>query len=116
VSLLFLFLQFKFGALVLAISAVAVSAFTPNAVPSSPFGVTSGAISTTKLFSDVGLYDGKLWDFAAKKDIYDQWDPTAPRSPTNFNPFETWDGNSPDCSGYYPGEGRYKDPMRVRYD
>merc|ERR1719343_745528 len=49
---------------------------------------------------------------AAKEDVYNSWDPNAPRSPNNFNPFETWDGNSPDCSGFYPGEGRYKDPAR----
>ena len=30
----------------------------------------------------------------------------------NFNPFETFEGNSPDASGKYPGEGRYKDPVR----
>lgn len=30
----------------------------------------------------------------------------------NFNPFETWEGNSPDASGFYPGEGFYKDPIR----
>lgn len=48
----------------------------------------------------------------AKKDVYGSWDPTQPRSATNFNPFETWDGNSPDASGFYPGEGFYKDPTR----
>jgi len=62
--------------------------------------------------SNYGKYDGKLWDMSAKRDVYDAWDPNSPRSATNFNPFETWDGNSPDCSGFYPGEGRYKDPMR----
>lgn len=30
----------------------------------------------------------------------------------NFNPFETFQGNSPDASGYYPGETFYKDPTR----
>merc|ERR1740124_1144015 len=30
----------------------------------------------------------------------------------NFNPFETFLGNSPDASGIYPGESRYKDPKR----
>jgi hypothetical protein len=62
--------------------------------------------------SNYGKYDGKLWDMDAKMDVYNAWNPAAPRSPNNFNPFETWDGNSPDCSGFYPGEGRYKDPMR----
>ena len=70
--------------------------------------------SSLKLFSDLllGEFDGKLWDNDAKKIVYAKWDPSSPRSALNFNPFETWDGNSPDASGYYPGEGRYKDPMR----
>jgi hypothetical protein len=59
-----------------------------------------------------GKYDDKLWDMDAKQDVYAAWNPAAPRSANNFNPFETWDGNSPDCSGFYPGEGRYKDPKR----
>lgn len=40
------------------------------------------------------------------------WDPNSPRTAMNFNPFETFEGNSPDASGKYPGEGRYKDPVR----
>merc|ERR1719310_924563 len=62
--------------------------------------------------TNYGIYDEQLWDMEAKQVVYGQWDPNAPRSPRNFNPFETWDGNSPDCSGFYPGEGRYKDPKR----
>ena len=62
--------------------------------------------------SKYGKYDEQLWDFDAKMDVYSSWDPNTPRSPANFNPFETWDGNSPDASGFYPGEGRYKDPKR----
>lgn len=71
---------------------------------------------STKLHSTgafvYGKYDEKLWDMDAKLDIYGAWDPNSPRSTTNFNPFETFEGNSPDASGYYPGEGRYKDPKR----
>jgi len=59
-----------------------------------------------------GKYDEMEWNMDAKMDVYNSWDPNSPRSPNNFNPFETWDGNSPDCSGFYPGEGRYKDPKR----
>lgn len=40
--------------------------------------------------------------------MYNAWDPSAPRSPSNFNPFETWEGNSPDASGFYPGEVRFR--------
>ena len=53
-----------------------------------------------------------MWDNEAKKEIYNAWDPNSPRSPMNFNPFETFLGNSPDASGYYPGEAFYKDPSR----
>lgn len=98
---------------------------------------------STRLNMEYGKYDNQLWDNVAKKDVYAAWDPNQPRSPMNFNPFETWEGkfslvkrspvfetanrvlpgsyplcsltiegNSPDASGYYPGEGRYKDPMR----
>jgi hypothetical protein len=82
------------------------SAFAP-----APFGVR---VPTSLAMSDMqyGKYDGQLWDNEAKKDVYASWDPSKPRSALNFNPFETWEGNSPDCSGYYPGEGRYKDPLR----
>ena len=49
----------------------------------------------------------------AKKDIWGAWDPAAERSDTNFNPFERDPtGNAPDCSGYFPGNGKYKDPAR----
>jgi hypothetical protein len=67
---------------------------------------------STALNLEMGRYDGKLWDNNAKKEVYAAWSPTASRSVDNFNPFETWDGNSPDCSGRYPGETGYKDPAR----
>ena len=70
-----------------------------------------GARPSFRLFQ-YGDYDGKLWDNEAKKAVYAKWDPNSPRSPNNFNPFETWQGNSPDASGYYPGENWYKDPSR----
>lgn len=59
-----------------------------------------------------GRFDGKMWDNEAKKEMYASWDPNAPRTPDNFNPFETFDGNSPDASGNFPGESFYKDPLR----
>jgi hypothetical protein len=64
------------------------------------------------VFFDYGEYDDKLWGNEAKKDVYAKWDPSSPRSTTNFNPFETFLGNSPDASGIFPGENRYKDPQR----
>ncbi|KAK1738616.1 hypothetical protein QTG54_010646 [Skeletonema marinoi] len=57
-------------------------------------------------------YDDKLWDHDAKKEVYNKWDPASARGSRNFNPFETFKGNSPDASGIYPGEARYKDPKR----
>lgn len=59
---------------------------------------------TTHLNFEYGEYDDKLWDNDAKKDVYNKWDPTAARSSKNFNPFETFKGNSCDASGVYPGE------------
>lgn len=61
----------------------------------------------TKLNFEYGDYDDKLWDQDAKKDVYNKWDPSKPRSARNFNPFETFKGNSPDASGIYPGEVSY---------
>ena len=81
-----------------------VSAFAP----APQFGMTRTSLNAF----EYGKYDEKLWDNDAKKDVYASWDPAAPRSTQNFNPFETFKGNSPDASGIYPGEPRYKDPMR----
>ena len=67
---------------------------------------------STKLNFEYGEYDDKLWDNDAKKEVYAKWNPTAARSSMNFNPFETLGGNSPDASGIFPGEARYKDPKR----
>mmetsp|Transcript_32420 Transcript_32420/g.41705 ORF Transcript_32420/g.41705 Transcript_32420/m.41705 type:complete len:128 (+) Transcript_32420:38-421(+) len=66
----------------------------------------------THLNFEYGEYDDKLFDNEAKKDLYEKWDPTSPRSGKNFNPFETYKGNSCDASGVFPGEPRYKDPIR----
>lgn len=97
-------LQYK----ILAVLALAVSA---SAFAPATFGTRT---VSTRVYSDwvYGEYDEKLWDYEAKKVIYAKWDPSKPRSTLNFNPFETWDGNSPDASGIYPGENRYKDPKR----
>jgi hypothetical protein len=105
-SLYSLFLrQYTKSALLLALLASA-SAFAPQPARGS-------FMTSTRLYQqEYGKYDDKLWDGDAKKDIYAAWNPNAPRSPNNFNPFETWEGNSPDASGFFPGEVRYKDPQR----
>lgn len=71
-----------------------------------------GARTSLKLYQSYGKYDDALWDNEARKEVYAAWDPSQPRSPMNFNPFETFDGNTPDASGFYPGENFYKDPTR----
>jgi hypothetical protein len=95
--------QFKIATLFALVASA--SAFAP---------ATFGVRSQTELFSArvYGKYDGQMWDTTAKDEIYAAWNPSAPRSPLNFNPYETWDGNSPDASGLYPGESGYKDPAR----
>jgi len=89
--------------LALAAMVASASAFAPTS-----FGVPT----STRLYFDYGKYDDKLWDMTAKDDVYNSWDPNSPRSTTNFNPYETFKGNSPDASGIYPGESFYKDPAR----
>ena len=78
----------------------------------SAFVPAQNARVVTKLNFEYGEYDGKLYDQDSKKDLYNKWDPNSPRSTRNFNPFETYKGNSCDASGIYPGEPRYKDPIR----
>jgi len=97
-------LQFKQVLVLLALVASS-EAFAPTT-----FGTRISA-SSLRMF-EYGIYDEKLWDNEAKKVVYSQWDPNSPRSTRNFNPFETFKGNSPDASGIYPGESFYKDPMR----
>jgi len=93
----------------LAVLALASSGSAFNSAPI--FGVHTRP--STAIFQLVpGEFDNKVWDNEAKKIVYAKWDPNQPRSTQNFNPFETFEGNSPDASGIYPGEPFYKDPMR----
>ena len=78
----------------------------------SAFVPAQNARVVTKLNFEYGEYDGKLYDQVAKTDLYNKWNPASPRTTRNFNPFETFKSNSPDASGIYPGEPRYKDPIR----
>lgn len=71
---------------ILALTIATATAFAP---------VAPKQTSSTALFLEMGNYDGKLWDNEAKKAVYTAWDPNTPRTVNNFNPFETWDGNSP---------------------
>lgn len=71
---------------ILALCAATAVAFAPAAPQRT---------SSTSLFLEHGNWDGKLWDNEAKKTVYEAWDPSTSRTVNNFNPFETWDGNSP---------------------
>merc|ERR1719384_628891 len=94
-----------------SLAIVALVAGTANAFAPSKFGARV-ATNLAEVVFEYGKYDEKLWDNDAKKEVYEAWDPNAQRSVNNFNPFETFEGNSPDASGMYPGEMRYKDPIR----
>lgn len=89
----------KFIALLL--STPLVAAFM---APSAPFSRGLARLNAEKDPTRYGKYDDELWDMDAKQDIYAAWNPNEARSPQNFNPFETFGGNSPDASGVYPGE------------
>ena len=58
-------------------------------------------------------FDG-IWSHEAKMECYAQWDPEAPRSYDNFNPFErNLDGAMSDENGCFPGQGKgYQVPNR----
>jgi len=94
-----------FGAAPAAAAPAPVAAAPAPAAPAAPAAAAEGGFT-------YGEYDEVMWDNAAKIDVYNKWNPSSPRSTRNFNPFETWEGNSPDASGIYPGENRYKDPIR----
>ena len=79
--------------------------------PAASFMMAPSLSARTQLAA--GKYDGQLWDMDAKVDVWNAWDPNSPRGEFNFNPFErNRDGNACDTGGYFPGETKYKDPMR----
>merc|ERR1719148_355177 len=89
---------------------LAIIALATSATAFAP--AMHNARASTAVFIQLGEYDDQLWCNEAKKDVYAKWNPAAARSTLNFNPFETFDGNSPDASGIFPGESFYKDPQR----
>ena len=95
------FFLFNYHLLLIQMKSVLAVALVASA---SAFVPAQNARMPTKLNFEYGEYDDKLWDQDAKKDVYNKWDPSAPRSTRNFNPFETFKGNSPDASGIYSGE------------
>jgi len=96
-----------------------IAASSPGFVPYVFFinPLAAAPRAATVIFNGEGKYEGKEFGFPEKKDLWESWDPNAPRSETNFNPFErNSDGNAPDASGYFPGEGKYNDPQRPDVD
>merc|ERR1719272_2008564 len=85
--------------------AASTSAFAPS---------IHGVRAPTHLNFEYGEFDDKLFDNDAKKVVYGKWDPATARTSNNFNPFETFKGNSPDASGVYPGgpQGRLRARLR----
>ena len=63
--------------------------------------------------ADISAFND-IWGFDAKKAIFEQWNPDAPRDYNNFNPFERNDESSMcDTNGCFPGQSRgYKSPNR----
>lgn len=55
----------------------------------SAFVVPAAPVRSVTRVNGLGKYDGQLWDSAAKDDIKSMYDPSQPRSDTNFDPFET---------------------------
>uniref|UniRef100_A0A7S0UJL9 PS II complex 12 kDa extrinsic protein n=1 Tax=Pseudo-nitzschia delicatissima TaxID=44447 RepID=A0A7S0UJL9_9STRA len=86
--------------------------FAALVASASAFAPASVMRTSTALNLEYGQFDGGMWNNDNKKVVYEKFDPASPRSVNNFNPFETFEGNSPDASGYYPGEKGYKDPQR----
>jgi hypothetical protein len=63
--------------------------------------------------ADISAFDN-IWGIAAKKHVFDQWDPEKPRDYNNFNPFERNDESAmADTNGCFPGQSRgYQSPLR----
>ncbi|CAM9726418.1 unnamed protein product [Chrysoparadoxa australica] len=88
------------------VAAAILATATAFVAPTAPVG------AATRLFAG-GKYDGQEWNDEAKKDVLSMYNPDEPWSETNFDPYKkNKDGNACDPSGYYPGDGKYKDPIR----
>jgi hypothetical protein len=91
--------------------APAEAAPAPAAAAPAPAAVTTGAVGSGPF--DLAAYDG-IWGIEAKEHVFNNWDPSSPRTYTNFNPFERNDeGAMCDFNGCFPGQSRgYKSPKR----
>merc|ERR1719243_220745 len=52
------------------------------------FAPAARAPASVVAFGGAGKYEGQIFGFPEKKDLWENWDPNSPRSETNFNPFE----------------------------
>jgi len=97
------------GGAVAAPAAPAPAAPAPVAYAPTPAAAPAAAAPS-------GAWDGEkdIYDFEKQKEIFLRWDPNAPRTYTNFNPFErNLDGGLADYNGCFPGESHgYKSPNR----
>ena len=107
-SLSFIDIQYTKSLVLIALVAGA-NAFAPATFGARRATAVNLEIGEVMVYGD---YDDKMWDNESKKVVYGAWDPASPRSTKNFNPFETFGGNSPDASGIFPGQAFYKDPQR----
>lgn len=68
-------------------AASCASAFVVPAAPVRGMAPVAARSTVTRVYRG-GKYDGELWDTAAKEDVKSLYDPSQPRSETNFDPFE----------------------------
>mmetsp|Transcript_9207 Transcript_9207/g.20024 ORF Transcript_9207/g.20024 Transcript_9207/m.20024 type:complete len:219 (-) Transcript_9207:433-1089(-) len=90
--------------------APAPAAPAPVAAAPAPAPVAASAPVAVNLANRAN----EIWGYDAKKAMYDLWNPEAPRTYENFNPFERNDeGAMADFNGCFPGQSRgYKSPLR----
>ena len=105
--------MFRF--LVIAMFIALTSAFMAPVAPRSMLSMSKVSMQVDEATRDASkeAWDG-IWGFDRQKEIFLQWNPDAPRTYTNFNPFErNLDGAKADENGCFPGESRgYKSPNR----
>ena len=93
-------------------------AVTPTAAPApAPAAAAPAPAAAAPASAPAGEWDG-IWGFERQKELFLAWNPDAPRTYTNFNPFErNLDGAKCDANGCFPGESRgYQPPNRPNVD
>jgi len=105
--------MFRF--LVIAMFIALTSAFMAPVAPRSMLSMSKVSMQVDEATRDASkeAWDG-IWGFDRQKEVFLEWNPDAPRTYSNFNPFErNLDGAKADENGCFPGESRgYKSPNR----